>query len=298
MRFASVFAIFLTALCSLLLIFGCYKEENAGKSMDEKLTVMEQQTASYRVEIEALKTKINELTVERDAAKAELAILEVKESYKKNPTAFLTFDEGFSQNTVDVINILNQNGIRGTFFVIGKNIENNPSMQAALKAASDAGHAIGIRAYSNTLSEVYASEEAYFADLYKCRDLIFEITGKYPTLVRMPAGTATAASRFKRYTGSDDVFEKVLNRLLKEGYMVNDWTVDTQNATVSNIDNIVSDTLSQAERTLSAKTKTCVILFSDNSRMQKALPAIIAGLDDLDFNFATLPPEFCITRQR
>ncbi len=297
MRFASVFIAFIAALASLLLIFGCYKEKTAIENIGGFEDVV-QKTATYRQDIEDLQQRLNDLAQQKVEAEGQLAQLESRENYKTTPTAFLTFDGGFSQNTVSVIETLNKNDLKGTFFVVAENLKNSESLRTALKEAWEAGHKIGIRSYSDDLEKIYASEEAYFADLYACRDLIREITGETPVLVRMPGGTATAEIRFKKYTGSSDVFPAVLARLEKEGFMVNDWSVDSTNATESNVDDIVSTTLKGSSRTLKATYKTCVILFTDNKRANTALSRVISGLKEQGYTFATLPAGICITRQR
>ncbi|MBQ1218047.1 MAG: polysaccharide deacetylase family protein [Clostridia bacterium] len=297
MRFASVCSAFITALLSLLLLFGCIKEKNTMDNMgnfEDVRTKIEE----FNEDITELESELASLTEDRAEVAEKLRIAEKRAGYKKNPTAFLTFDEGFTSVTVSVVNQLNEAGVKATFFVIGKNLANNTEMQEALKAASDAGHAIGIRSYSGDMSEIYKNETAYFEDLYKCRDLIKQITGKDAVLVRMPGGSATAEYRFKKNTGSNDCFKAVLARLIAEGFIVNDWTVDTGDATVSNVDTIVSNTLKKAQTPLKNESKTCVILFTNNNRTTKALPSIIEGLKTLGYAFETMPVEFAIVRQR
>ncbi|MBQ5743248.1 MAG: polysaccharide deacetylase family protein [Clostridia bacterium] len=297
MRFASVFITFIAALTSLLLIFGCFKEKTAIENIGGFEDVV-QKTEDYRQEIEDLKQELQNLTNKKTEAEGALAILESRENYKTTPTAFLTFDGGFSQNTVDVIETLNKNELKGTFFVVGTNLKTSENLRNALKSAWETGHKIGIRSYSDDLKKIYSGENAYFEDLYAIRDLVKEITGESPILVRMPGGTATAEVLFERYTGSKDVFPKVLARLEAEGFMVNDWSVDSKNATNTDVDEIVSTTLNGSSRTLKATYKTCVVLFTDNKRANTSLPRIIAGLKDQGYTFASLPTGICITRQR
>lgn len=297
MRFTSVFLSFLTALMSLLLIFGCYKEktaiENTGSFEDVK-----QRTEVYRNDVANLQKALEDLTQQKAESEKKLATLENRENYKTEPTAFLTFDGGFSTNTVSILETLNASEIKGTFFVVATNLKSSETLRAELKSAAEQGHKIGIRSYSDDLSKIYASEEAYFEDLYACRDLIKGITGTAPTLVRMPGGTATAEIRFKKYTGSDETFKSVLARLEAEGFMVNDWSVNTNDATETDIDTIVSKTMSGSAKTLKSTYKTCVVLFTDMKRTNTALPQIISGLKGQGYTFATLPTAICITRQR
>ncbi len=297
MRFISVFVSFAAALISLLLIFGCYKEKTAIENTGG-LNEVVAKTEQYRQDAENLKLEIESLKLEKTKIEAELNTLKNRENYKTEPTAFLTFEGAFTANTSDVIKTLDENGLKGTFFVVGTNLKSNETYRSALKTAWEKGHKVGLRSYSDDLKKIYSSEEAYFEDLYACRDMVKTITGETPVLVRMPGGTATAEVLFKKYTGSKDVFPKVLERLEKEGFMVNDWSVDTKNATETNIDTIVNNALTGSSKTLKATYKTCVVLFTDNKRANTALLRVIPGLKEQGFAFSTLPDGICITRQR
>ena len=297
MRFASVFITFIAALASILLIFGCFKEKTAIENIGGFEDVI-QKTETYRQDIENLQNRLQELTTQKVEKEDQLSQLESRENYKTTPTAFLTFDGGFSQNTVDVIETLEKHELKGTFFVVGTNLKFSETLRNALKSAWESGHKIGIRSYSDDFKKIYSSEEAYFEDLYACRDMVKEITGESPVLVRMPGGTATAEILFKRYTGSDTVFDKVLTRLESEGFMVNDWSVDTQNATETDVDTIVSATLKGSSKNLKSTYKTCAVLFTENKRANASLSRIISGLKEQGYTFATLPTGICITRQR
>ena len=297
MRFVSVFAAFVAALVSILLIFGCYKEQTAIEN-NGGLDDVKKRAETYRTEIDALQNRIEDLKKQRTEATNTLNTLQNRENYKTKPTAFLTFDGGFTTSTEEILEILNDNGLKGTFFIVGKNLKDSEALRSAVKKAAEQGHRIGIRSYSDDLSEIYASEDAYFEDLYACRDLIQEITGTAPVLVRMPAGTATAEVRFEKYTGSKETLQKVLTRLESEGFMVNDWSVDTETATQSDIDTIVENAEKGGARMLKATYKTCVVLFTDNGRAVKALPRVISVLKQQGYEFSSLPEGICITRQR
>ena len=98
---------------------------------------------------------------------------------------YLTFDDGPTpNNTPRILEILKRNNIKATFFVIGQ----NPDMY---KQIVNEGHAIAIHTYSHEYKQVYASVDAFFADLYKLRDLIKEKTGVDPKVTRFPGGSNT-----------------------------------------------------------------------------------------------------------
>ena len=87
----------------------------------------------------------------------------------------------------------------------------------------DEGHAIAIHTYSHEYKQVYASVDAFFADLYKLRDLIIEKTGANPKVTRFPGGSSTTRV-------SKPIKQAIINRLTKEGYVYQDWNCDSTDA--------------------------------------------------------------------
>ena len=82
---------------------------------------------------------------------------------------YLTFDDGPSENTKRIMDILAQYDAKATFFVTGANEE----CRHYIKEAYDAGHTIGLHTYSHEYPDVYASDEAYFADLAKVGERVW-----------------------------------------------------------------------------------------------------------------------------
>ena len=76
---------------------------------------------------------------------------------------YLTFDDGPSENTEEILKILEKYNVKATFFITGE----DKSHRYLIKEAYDAGHTIGLHTYSHKYSEVYASVDAYFEDLEK-----------------------------------------------------------------------------------------------------------------------------------
>jgi peptidoglycan-N-acetylglucosamine deacetylase len=112
---------------------------------------------------------------------------EDKQSAKKK-TAYLTFDDGPTRdNTIAVLDILAEEQIRATFFVIGSMAEKNPDI---LKRQKDEGHIIANHSYSHNYSHIYSSTENYLEDLRKADQIISSIIGEYNReLTRFPGGS-------------------------------------------------------------------------------------------------------------
>lgn len=127
-------------------------------------------------------------------------------------TVYLTFDDGPSEHTATVLDILKKNDIKGTFFVLGQQVKQNPKL---MKRIADEGHAVGNHSYNHNYTELYSSFKDFWSQIRKTGQAIKDVIGYEPALVRAPGGT---------YLN----FNKQYFDLMKQaGYAVVDWNVDT-----------------------------------------------------------------------
>lgn len=97
----------------------------------------------------------------------------------------ITFDDGPNPYTTPgLLDMLNEKGVKATFFMIGYNIEEYGYI---VKKVYNEGHDIGIHSYGHT-NYLTLTPEEIIADLDKCSNLIYTIVGKRPYLVRPPFG--------------------------------------------------------------------------------------------------------------
>ena len=101
------------------------------------------------------------------------------------PYIAITFDDGPSPTlTPRLLDILKEKGVKATFFVIGENAAHSPEIVA--RAAAE-GHEIGNHTWSHpALTKI--SNERVQEEIGKTSDVIFQATGKKPTLLRPPYG--------------------------------------------------------------------------------------------------------------
>ena len=103
----------------------------------------------------------------------------------------LTFNCAWDNGDVQtILDILKQNEITATFFLVGEWAEKYPD---SVKAIAQAGHEIGNHSYSHadfaTLGEKQLVEE-----ISKCSSAIEQITGRVPEFVRPPSGSYSDAA--------------------------------------------------------------------------------------------------------
>lgn len=80
----------------------------------------------------------------------------------------LTFDDGPTEYTDEVLSVLNEKEIQATFFMIGKDIEKNASIAAAVV---ESGHQIGNHSYSHKRN-VFRPYAFYVSEVEKTNELI------------------------------------------------------------------------------------------------------------------------------
>ena len=98
----------------------------------------------------------------------------------------LTFDDGPDENmTPKVLDVLKKYNIKATFFLIGKKAEKNP---AIVKRIVNEGHIIGGHSWSHSCDFPLQSPETIYNELYRCEELLYDLTGKRILLFRPPFG--------------------------------------------------------------------------------------------------------------
>jgi len=98
----------------------------------------------------------------------------------------LTFDDGPSPvHTPKVLDLLDEAGVKATFFVIGKKAEAHPEV---VREIARRGHALGSHGYAHPRTFSLLSKAAVRADIERSLRAIEAITGTRPTLFRPPIG--------------------------------------------------------------------------------------------------------------
>ncbi|MBQ6051781.1 MAG: polysaccharide deacetylase [Clostridia bacterium] len=299
MRFLCVVLTFLAIVLSIFLGFGMYNDSKDIERFEKEAAVFEEQSELYRAEINEITPKISALSEEKASLQAEIDAIKRRIIYKTQPTAFLTFDDGTSYHTLEILDILKENNIKGTFFVVGTQIENGgTASKEAIKRIVEEGHVLAIHAYEHEYNKIYTSKEAYFEDFDKIAALLKEMTGLTPKIVRLPSGTYSARSFCERYAGSSDVYYDIVSELYARGYTVIDWNVDTEDyTTATGVTNIINNAVSGAKTRLSREYKAAVILMHDTADTVKALQGVIDGVKDLGMGFEVLVQGGYVTRQ-
>ena len=132
----------------------------------------------------------------------------------------ITFDDGPGIYTSRLLDALSDRDVTATFFVLGQRVATNPSIATRIV---NEGHEMASHSYGHP--DLTKKSAAGIRDeLSQCRDIIYQTTGKHPTLLRPPYGAHNSTVQF----------------VAKEfGYPLIMWSVDTRDWQSRNVNTIM-----------------------------------------------------------
>lgn len=134
------------------------------------------------------------------------------ENAKEEKIVYLTFDDGPSYRvTARLLDVLKENDVKATFFVVGKEIIGR---EYILKKIHEEGHGIGLHTYSHNFKSIYKSNDNFIDEMKKTANVVNDIIGVTPKAIRFPGGSAKLLN------------EEFLQQLHDNGFKVYDWNVD------------------------------------------------------------------------
>ncbi|MCY6370949.1 polysaccharide deacetylase family protein [Clostridium ganghwense] len=196
---------------------------------------------------------------------------------------YLTFDDGPSiNNTKKIVQILKENNVRGTFFIIGALADENSEVFQELYKNN---MCIAVHTYSHDYKEIYKSPESYMEDLKKCNDVIRRSIKKEPvSYIRIPGGAYNKVS-------NGNTMKKIREMLKEENINYVGWNICSNDALGKNVPayKIKNNVIKQSKK-ISEKSKILVVLMHDSYYKKttvEALPDIIKYYKDEGYVFKT-----------
>ena len=202
------------------------------------------------------------------------AINNIYQSEEK--VVYLTFDDGPSKSVTPLIlDLLKQENIKASFFVLGSRVELNPDV---LKRAHKEGHYIANHGYSHVYSQIYASVDDVLKEYNKTQEAIKNALGTDYNghIFRFPGGST--GGKYKTVKSeAKDVLQA--NEIL---YI--DWNALSQDAAGAHTkEELIENTKSSV-----ADKNSVVILMhdaGDKILTYEALPEIISYLREKGYVF-------------
>ena len=121
-------------------------------------------------------------------------------------TVYITVEDSPGKYTADILAVLEEYGVRATFFVVGDRVADDP---AALSKIAAGGHTVALHSMSHDMAELQDAS-AVLEDIKKQNELIYRIIKQKSHIWRSPEDGARS--------GAAD--EAVADALLLEGYLV------------------------------------------------------------------------------
>ncbi|MFH1071940.1 MAG: polysaccharide deacetylase family protein [Nanoarchaeota archaeon] len=190
------------------------------------------------------------------------------EKAKQEKKISLTFDDGPSpEYTPRILDILKEENVTATFFLIGKNAEQHPELVRRIVAE---GHSIGVHSYSHPLL-VFRTQARMELEIRQAKHVIENQTNQSIQYFRPPYGI---------------IGPRALAFTKKEHLDIIDWSLDAQ-------DYRIPDSQKIADRVVSKARPGDIIVLHDaggktRNASVEALPRIIKELREKGYAFSSL----------
>lgn len=229
-----IITLVLIAVFSLLGIY-CAQKYKTNYMLGKKQNIIEN-TIQSEIQQDENKINIENIIQEETEPNENIETENTKINYmnninniynKETKIAYLTFDDGPSQAVTPLIlDVLKEENIKATFFVLGTNVKQNPDI---LKREYQEGHYIANHGYTHNYSKIYKNADTVLEEYNKTEKAIQEALGnkEYSSnLFRFPGG----------YTGGKyESIKKKAGEILKENNIAYiDWNVLTKDAEGAN----------------------------------------------------------------
>lgn len=194
-----------------------------------------------------------------------------------NKTAYLTFDDGPSGNTDIILQTLQEENVKATFFVVGTDDAGN---LARMRRIVQEGHTIGMHSYSHSYKKIYASVEAFLKDMYQVFNLIKDTTGVTPTCFRFPGGSINSFNKA--------VYKDIKAEMIRRGFVPYDWNVSSGDASTTKY--TPEQLTGYVLNGIGSKSRIIVLMHDSSSKENtaQAVRQIIIGIREKGFIFAPL----------
>ena len=209
----------------------------------------------------------------------ETGIQNIKNIYHSDEkVAYLTFDDGPSKTVTPLIlDLLKQEDIKATFFVLGSRVELYPEL---VRQAYEEGHYIANHGYSHVYQDIYSSIDALLDEYYQTENAIREAIGIEDyncNLFRFPGGSNG---------GKYDSFKSEAKVVLEEHNIAYvDWNALTNDANGQNLTK--EQMYDELVNTTSGKNSVVILMHDAGDKIltYELLPDIIQYLRDEGYTF-------------
>ena len=241
---------------------------------------------NYYNKLSIIEQKISQKSVPEhkfysDEVKKNEIVNRVANIYNSNyKRVFLTFDDGPSKSvTIPILDILKENNVKATFFVLGSNAERYPEI---VKRAYQEGHYIANHSFTHVYANIYASPQNVLDEYNRTEIAIKNAIGNQnynSRLFRFPGGTSGG-----KYANTK---KDAVNLLNQNNVAHLDWNALTADA--AGLEN-VDEMLKYVEKTIGNKNSVVILMHDTGIKKgtSELLPRLIQMLKEKGYVFENI----------
>ena len=182
------------------------------------------------------------------------------DSTKHRPMVALTFDDGPGRFTDKLLDCLEENNAKATFFMLGENVERFPDV---VKRMHDSGMELGNHSYDHTIL-TSTTKDGVIQQMHKTNSAIENICGVPADVMRPPGGS----------------YNETIASLV--GLPIITWSIDTRDWATRNADNTYKVTLDNV------KDGSIVLMHDIHESSIEASLRLIPDLIEKGFRLVTI----------
>lgn len=203
--------------------------------------------------------------------------------------AYLSFDDGPSVTvTPQILDILKKQKVKATFFIVGKEADENEHTRSIIKRIVEEGHAIGNHTYSHNYKYLYPGRKVntdhVMQDIERNNEVLKRILGPdFSTrMVRFPGGHMTWKRRDPQGMAALD------EALAQKDYHQVDWNVLNKDA--EGAPKKAAGLINQFMKSVKGREKAVILMHDTYGKEEtaKALPRIIEYLKQQGYEFKVM----------
>lgn len=214
--------------------------------------------------------------------------IEKSEKCDDSKVVYLTFDDGpAGKVTNNILDILKENSVHATFFLIGEQIKGQENL---VKRIYNEGHSIGLHSMTHKKNALYCSNDHFLQEMLDTQKIISSIVPIEPKILRFPFGCNN---------NSYSISQSMVDLLHENNLKIYDWNADSGDGANPNL-----DPCRMIKNAKSNKDRVVLLMHCgyQSKNSVKALPGVIKYYKDSGYEFKTIdestPEEFHIMKKK
>lgn len=191
-------------------------------------------------------------------------------------SVYLTFNNVPSAQTDKILDTLDQQDVKATFFIYC-NKNTDEYLKEAIKKIHDKGHTVGVLTNTYDYQTIYASVDNYLEDFAKVFDIITEATGEKPTVFRFAGGSVNSYNKA--------TIKPIVAEMERRGFTYHDWSLDSGDSNTWATAQQIYDTTTKG---ILNNGKSVVLMDNNSNKTLEQLPAIIQKAKENGYEFKAI----------